>query len=31
MRRFERLGYARTHVAWLRGWRHPPDTYETVR
>jgi len=31
MRRFERLGYARTHVAWLRGWHHPPDTYEAVR
>jgi glycosyltransferase involved in cell wall biosynthesis len=31
MRRFERLGYVRTNVAWLRGWFHPPSTYEAVR
>ena len=31
MRRFERLGYARTHVEWLRGWFHPPDRYPAVR
>ncbi len=31
MRRFDHLGYARTHLAWLRGVFHPPDTYEVVR
>jgi len=31
MRRFERLGYLRTNVAWLRGYAHPPDRYEVVR
>ncbi|HLY38158.1 MAG TPA: glycosyltransferase [Candidatus Binatia bacterium] len=31
MRRFERLGYVRTNVAWLRGYQHPPDHYEVVR
>ena len=31
MRRFERLGYVRTNLAWLRGWRRPPDRYEAVR
>jgi glycosyltransferase involved in cell wall biosynthesis len=31
MRRFERLGYLRTNVAWLRGYQHPPDRYEVVR
>jgi len=31
MRRFERLGYLRTNLAWLRGWRRPPDHYEAVR
>jgi glycosyltransferase involved in cell wall biosynthesis len=31
MRRFERLGYLRTHVAWIRGYAHPPDEYEVVR
>src|SRR5207244_573927 len=24
MRRFERLGYARVHLAWLRGYFRPP-------
>lgn len=31
MRRFERCGYLRTHLAWLRGVFHPPDRYEVVR
>jgi glycosyltransferase involved in cell wall biosynthesis len=31
MRRFERLGYVRTNLAWLRGWHRPPDHYEPVR
>jgi glycosyltransferase involved in cell wall biosynthesis len=31
MRRFERLGYVRTNLAWLRGWRRPPGRYEVVR
>jgi glycosyltransferase involved in cell wall biosynthesis len=31
MRRFERLGYVRTNLAWLKGWHRPPDHYETVR
>ncbi|HZP42129.1 MAG TPA: glycosyltransferase [Candidatus Binatia bacterium] len=31
MRRFERLGYVQTHVAWLRGYRNPPCEYEAVR
>ena len=31
MRRFERLGYVRTNLAWLRGWHRPPDRYEVVR
>jgi glycosyltransferase involved in cell wall biosynthesis len=31
MRRFERLGYVRTNLAWLKGWHHPPDHYEAVR
>jgi glycosyltransferase involved in cell wall biosynthesis len=31
MRRFERLGYLRTNLAWLRGWHHPPAEYEAVR
>jgi glycosyltransferase involved in cell wall biosynthesis len=31
MRRFERLGYVRTNLAWLRGWRHPPARYDPVR
>jgi len=31
MRRFERLGYVRTNLAWLRGWRRPPAHYEVVR
>jgi glycosyltransferase involved in cell wall biosynthesis len=32
MRRFERLGYARTNVAWLVGFCHrPPARYDVVR
>jgi len=31
MRRFERLGYLRTHLAWLRGYARPPSVYEVVR
>jgi len=31
MRRFERLGYVRTNLAWLKGWHRPPDQYEAVR
>jgi glycosyltransferase involved in cell wall biosynthesis len=31
MRRFERLGYVRTNLAWLRGWARPPDVYDVVR
>jgi len=31
MRRFERLGYLRTHLAWLRGVVRPPDRYAVVR
>jgi glycosyltransferase involved in cell wall biosynthesis len=31
MRRFERLGYLRTNLSWLKGWRRPPDHYEAVR
>jgi glycosyltransferase involved in cell wall biosynthesis len=31
MRRFERLGYVRTNLAWLRGYHRPPDRYEVVR
>jgi glycosyltransferase involved in cell wall biosynthesis len=31
MRRFERLGYLRTQLAWLAGYVHPPDTYQVVR
>jgi len=31
MRRFERLGYVRTNLAWLRGAFRPPDHYEVVR
>lgn len=31
MRRFERLGYLRTNVAWLRGYLRPPAHYEVVR
>jgi glycosyltransferase involved in cell wall biosynthesis len=31
MRRFERLGYVRTNLSWLRGWHHPPTRYEPVR
>jgi hypothetical protein len=32
MRRFERLGYARTNLDWLVGFCHrPPDRYDVVR
>src|SRR5215813_4717653 len=31
MRRFERLGYLRTNLQWLRGWTHPPDEYDAIR
>ena len=31
MRRFERLGYVRTNLAWLVGYYRPPDRYEAVR
>ena len=31
MRRFERLGYVRTGVAWLVDYFDPPDHYEVVR
>ena len=31
MRRFERLGYVRVHLAWLRGYFHPPAEYEVIR
>ncbi|TMA58639.1 MAG: glycosyltransferase [Deltaproteobacteria bacterium] len=31
MRRFERLGYARVHLAWLGGYFRPPAEYEVIR
>ena len=31
MRRFERLGYVRVHLAWLRGYFRPPAEYEVIR
>lgn len=31
LRRFECLGYVRTHLGWLQGWFHPPDRYPAVR
>jgi hypothetical protein len=31
MRRFDRLGYVRTNLAWLRGYRRPPTEYQVVR
>jgi len=31
MRRFERLGYARVNLAWLRGYFRPPAEYEVIR
>jgi glycosyltransferase involved in cell wall biosynthesis len=31
LRRFERLGYARTHLRWLQGYFRPPDRYPAVR
>ena len=31
MRRFERLGYLRTNLAWLRGYVRPLADYEVVR
>src|SRR5207244_2957165 len=30
MRRFERLGYVRVHLAWLRGYFRPPAEYEVI-